>query len=216
MEYFCDYVSTWTWCRRFFSHCVHGSIYKLMENLLKFIAFVVVPRSCAICTKTGLLIFQFNKFCQIYKKNWSSKVYEINFLKMNSPAEDSINTWIRSVVFILHNNIVGYISLQRFTLQGLIFQLDNNHLFGYLFGTTDMSYIWVKVFKNGPSKGCGRQSLKNYTWSILEYLDPYNIETYENYCFMCNFFIVFLKKLLNHVQMNSLSRFWRTISDSEF
>ena len=28
---------------------------------------------------------------------------------------------------------------------------------------------WVKVFKNGPSKICERQSLKKLTWSILEY-----------------------------------------------
>ena len=58
-------------------------------------------------------------------------------------------------------------------------------------------FIWVKVIKNGPSKICGRQPLKNlklydllrqiisktssvskissknFTWSILEYLDPY-------------------------------------------
>ena len=31
---------------------------------------------------------------------------------------------------------------------------------------------WVKVFKNGPSKVWGRQPLKNFTWSILENLDP--------------------------------------------
>ena len=31
---------------------------------------------------------------------------------------------------------------------------------------------WVKVFKNGPSKICGRQPLKNFTWFIIEYLDP--------------------------------------------
>ena len=29
--------------------------------------------------------------------------------------------------------------------------------------------IWDKVFKNGPSKSCGRQPLKNFTLSILEY-----------------------------------------------
>ena len=29
--------------------------------------------------------------------------------------------------------------------------------------------IWVKVFKNGPSKICGTQPLKNFTWSILEF-----------------------------------------------
>ena len=26
-----------------------------------------------------------------------------------------------------------------------------------------------KVFKNGPSKICGRQPLKNFTWFIFEY-----------------------------------------------
>ena len=31
---------------------------------------------------------------------------------------------------------------------------------------------WDKVFKNGPSKICGRQPLKNFTWSILEYFVP--------------------------------------------
>ena len=34
-------------------------------------------------------------------------------------------------------------------------------------------YIWVKVFKNRPSKIYGRQPLKNFTWSILEYLDHF-------------------------------------------
>ena len=29
--------------------------------------------------------------------------------------------------------------------------------------------MWDKVFKNGPSKTCGRQSLKNFTWSIFKY-----------------------------------------------
>ena len=32
--------------------------------------------------------------------------------------------------------------------------------------------IWDKVFKNRPSKICGRQPFKNFTWSILEYFDP--------------------------------------------
>ena len=44
--------------------------------------------------------------------------------------------------------------------------------------------MWDKLFKNGPSKNCGRQPLSNlnfkflkaastnFTWSILEYFDP--------------------------------------------
>ena len=35
-------------------------------------------------------------------------------------------------------------------------------------------FIWDRVFKNGPSKICGRQPLRNFTWSILEYFVSYN------------------------------------------
>ena len=35
---------------------------------------------------------------------------------------------------------------------------------------------WVKVFKYEPSKICGRQPLRNFTWFILEYLGPNNID----------------------------------------
>ena len=31
---------------------------------------------------------------------------------------------------------------------------------------------WDKLFKNGPSKICGRQPLKTFTWFILEYFAP--------------------------------------------
>ena len=31
---------------------------------------------------------------------------------------------------------------------------------------------WDKVFKNRPSKVCGKQPLKNFSWSILEYFVP--------------------------------------------
>ena len=31
---------------------------------------------------------------------------------------------------------------------------------------------WDKVFKNAPSKLCGRQPLENSTWSTLEYFFP--------------------------------------------
>ena len=36
-------------------------------------------------------------------------------------------------------------------------------------GKIVMTFKWDKVFKNGPSRICGRQFLKNFTWSILEY-----------------------------------------------
>ena len=38
--------------------------------------------------------------------------------------------------------------------------------------TCRCSNIRVKVFKNGPSKICGRQPSKSFTWSILEYINP--------------------------------------------
>ena len=40
------------------------------------------------------------------------------------------------------------------------------------------TFIWVKVFKNGPGEICGRQSLKNLLWSILEYFIPYENKFY--------------------------------------
>ena len=44
---------------------------------------------------------------------------------------------------------------------------------------------WVKVFKNGPSKICERQPLKNFTYSILKYLDPTDM-----LCKSMNFFYI--------------------------
>ena len=37
---------------------------------------------------------------------------------------------------------------------------------------------WNKVFKNGPSKSCGRHPLKNFTWPILEYYVPDGLLTF--------------------------------------
>ena len=37
---------------------------------------------------------------------------------------------------------------------------------------------YEKVFKNGSSKICGRQPLKSFTWSVLEYFVPYMIYVY--------------------------------------
>ena len=52
---------------------------------------------------------------------------------------------------------------------------------GFLFLFLHISvFIWHeikndivdKIFKNGPSKICGRQPLKSFTWSIIEYFVP--------------------------------------------
>ena len=40
---------------------------------------------------------------------------------------------------------------------------------------------WDKVSRIEPSKICGRQPLKKFTWSILEYFVP-NVLTPENFC----------------------------------
>ena len=43
-----------------------------------------------------------------------------------------------------------------------------------LISTTKItSHKWGKVFKNGLSKICGRKPLKNFTWSIPEYIATY-------------------------------------------
>ena len=39
-------------------------------------------------------------------------------------------------------------------------------------GLNDIYLIWDKVLKNGPSRIRGRQSLKNFAWSILEHFVP--------------------------------------------
>ena len=48
--------------------------------------------------------------------------------------------------------------------------------------TETLNITCVKVFKNGPSKICGRQPLKNSTLSILEYLDPFTLFTLTGFC----------------------------------
>ena len=46
---------------------------------------------------------------------------------------------------------------------------------------------------NGPSKICGRQPLKNFTWSILEYFVPNNLCKLEIYGLILNIVIVYFK-----------------------
>ena len=48
----------------------------------------------------------------------------------------------------------GYHGMNRFLLHIV-------RLFSFLIFDMFRSIIWVKVFKNGPSKTCGRQPLKN-------------------------------------------------------
>ena len=45
----------------------------------------------------------------------------------------------------------------------------------YLQSHFSLGSIWVKVFKNGPSNIWGRLPLKNFNWSIFEYLDPFGV-----------------------------------------
>ena len=42
--------------------------------------------------------------------------------------------------------------------------------------------IWLKLFKNEPSKTCGSQPLKNFTCSIFEYFAPYLFWTFNLGC----------------------------------
>ena len=41
----------------------------------------------------------------------------------------------------------------------------------------------VKVFKNRPSKTCGREPLKIFIWFILEYLDQYSLKVLTGHIF---------------------------------
>ena len=57
--------------------------------------------------------------------------------------------------------------------------LLNEHVQIFQYGST-LTNKWDKVFKKGPCKICGRQPLKNCTWSILEYFVPNNVLKYVN------------------------------------
>ena len=61
------------------------------------------------------------------------------------------------------------------------------------FKLTDIepNHKWAKVFKNGPSKICGRQLLKKFTWSILEYLDPNgHLRFFQSFQGSCFFYVL--------------------------
>ena len=90
--------------------------------------------------------------------------------------------------FLLHLNPFHFLSRKVYTM--LLF-----FLYDWMLFLLSVQYIWVKVFKNGPCKICGRQVLKklkwygllrqtifeifqrlsstNFTCSILWYLHPY-------------------------------------------
>ena len=60
----------------------------------------------------------------------------------------------------------------------LVFQTDRTWLcpsYNSSIFITNTTFIFIrdKVLKNRPSKICGRQSLKTFTWSILEYFAPF-------------------------------------------
>ena len=45
-----------------------------------------------------------------------------------------------------------------------------------------VSYKWDKLFKNRPSKVCGRQPLKNFTCSVLEYFVSNVPRSFQSTC----------------------------------
>ena len=65
--------------------------------------------------------------------------------------------------------------------------------------------MWDKVFKKGPSKICGRQPLKNFTWSILEYFVSDNP---GERLFFVSVAIQFFKAFTTLPPKGSLPKFW--------
>ena len=55
-------------------------------------------------------------------------------------------------------------------------RFSKNCYFICIFLSGKLKPIWVKAFKNRPSKTCGRQALKNFTWPVPEYLDPFVVQ----------------------------------------
>ena len=54
-------------------------------------------------------------------------------------------------------------------------QVWNETILIYLLRLKVCIHKWVRVFKNGPIKIFLRPSSTNFTWSILEHLDPNNL-----------------------------------------
>ena len=77
--------------------------------------------------------------------------------------------------------------------------------------------IWVKVFKNGPSKICGRQSLKKLKWSNVKEdgaLPPDVIVVVYWYCrillcsYVCLFYFTF-QFMYSFNWISKLNLFWK-------
>ena len=85
------------------------------------------------------------------------------------------------------------------------FVLDSCNMYSVLYSKISAvpDYIWVKVFKNGPSRICGRQTLKN--------LNGYDLP--KRYHFSSNFFKGCLQQSLLDLFLNTLSRFIWTFSE---
>ena len=73
---------------------------------------------------------------------------------------------------------------------------------------------WDKVFKNGPSKICGRQPLRNFTWPILKYFVP-NIlrQHFQFYLKSCHLNSSGIK---NKLPRSYFSRMFPTLKGLEF
>ena len=81
------------------------------------------------------------------------------------------------------NKQISILQFQNFKVSWEPFQmliLTNNkseHFYKYIQSHIPKDkHMRDKVSKNGPSKICGRQPLKNLTWSILEYFVPFHPE----------------------------------------
>ena len=61
-------------------------------------------------------------------------------------------------------------------------------------------FIWYKVFKNGPNKICGSQTLTKITWPILEYLDSFVSRTNFVQLFQFSFNVFIISEIIMGTQ----------------
>ena len=106
---------------------------------------------------------------KLKKKKWKfhkkTAVPEPNFIQVASVSSVSSDCWYTCIFIATLTKNPSFL----------------HYLFGMLLLITGKSgnclysdnIIWDKVLKNGACKICGRQPLKNFTWSILEYYVPY-------------------------------------------
>ena len=148
--------------------------------------YKVFSRPC----KALLLHPEWSDIFEVLYGDWLKLLAREQRVKCDTRWKHSQKTTSRSLFWCLHCELRAYFMQYSGSTQKEKNRKALKHVI--------ILIIWIKVFKNGSSKICGRQPLKNlkwygllrvrppttnFTWPILEYLDPYVVSwDYISFC----------------------------------